>query len=213
MIGPAPSMRAASSRSGGIVLSAPYMTTIQPPAPVQNAIIAKMYGRFPGAIDWAKMSAPSSVVEKERTGADRRVEHEQPDEDRRGAGQRTRHVEEKADRSPRPVRASMQEEREPDHEDHQRSEPNARVDEDVLERRDEAEVVVRPYEVVEADPATADVREGEIERVDRRRNPEDDQERQVRQDERQPLQAAGATLARGPRVLGRHNGRSQGLTS
>ena len=42
MKGPAPSIRAASSRSGGIVFSAPYMTTIQPPAPVQKAIIAKM---------------------------------------------------------------------------------------------------------------------------------------------------------------------------
>ena len=58
-------MRAASSRSGGIVFSAPYMTTIQPPAPVQNAIIAKMYGRFPGAIDWAKMCAPKHVAQQE----------------------------------------------------------------------------------------------------------------------------------------------------
>ena len=52
-------MRAASSSSCGIVFSAPYMTTIQAPAPVQNAIIAKMYGRFPGATDWAKLCAPS----------------------------------------------------------------------------------------------------------------------------------------------------------
>ena len=42
LIGPAPSMRAASSGRLGMVLSAPYMTTIQPPAPVQNAMIAKM---------------------------------------------------------------------------------------------------------------------------------------------------------------------------
>ena len=61
-------MRAASSRSGGIVFSAPYMTTIQPPAPVQNAIIAKMNGRFPGAIDWAKMSAPSRSCSRNEPG-------------------------------------------------------------------------------------------------------------------------------------------------
>ena len=45
VIGPAPSIRAASSSSVGMVFSAPYMTTTQPPAPVQNAIIAKMNGR------------------------------------------------------------------------------------------------------------------------------------------------------------------------
>ena len=58
--GPAPSMRAASSSSCGMVFSAPYMTTIQPPAPVQNAIIAKMKGRFPGAIDWTNRWTPST---------------------------------------------------------------------------------------------------------------------------------------------------------
>ena len=53
-------MRAASSSSCGIVLSAPYITTIQPPAPVQKAIIAKMKGRFWAAIDWAKLCDPST---------------------------------------------------------------------------------------------------------------------------------------------------------
>ena len=60
-----------------------------------------------------------------------------------------------------------------------------RVDEDVLERLAEAVVVVRPREVVEADPAAVEVGNGEIEGVDRRRDAEDDQEREVRQDERQ----------------------------
>ncbi len=54
--GPAPSIRAASIMSSLMLLSAPYMTTIQPPAPVQNAMMAKMTGRWPGAItllnDW-----------------------------------------------------------------------------------------------------------------------------------------------------------------
>ena len=56
---PAPSMRAASSSSWGMVLSAPYITTIQPPAPVQKAIAAKMNGGLPGAIDWTKRCEPS----------------------------------------------------------------------------------------------------------------------------------------------------------
>ena len=94
----------------------------------------------------------------------------------------------------------MEEEREADDEDDEQAEPDARVHEDVLERRTEAIVVVCPHEVVEPDPAAVDVGEGEIDRVDRRRDAEDDQERQVRQDERQAAQAAGATLARGPRV-------------
>ena len=196
-------MRAASSSSCGIVFSAPYMTTIQPPAPVQNAIIAKMKGRFPGAIDWTKMLRPEHVVQQERAGADRRVEHEEPDQDGRRAGQRARDVEEEAEGRRDPVRAAVQEEREPDDEDDEQAEPDARVDEDVLERRDEAVVVVRPHEVVEAGPAAVDVGEGEIERVDHRRDAEHDQERQVRQDERQAAQAAGATLARGPRGLPR----------
>ena len=66
--GPAPSMRAASSSSSGIVFSAPYMTTIQPPAPVQNAIIAKMNGRCPGAIDWAKRCEPSTWFSRNEPG-------------------------------------------------------------------------------------------------------------------------------------------------
>ena len=136
-----------------------------------------MNGRFPGAIDWAKMFGAEHVVQQERAGADGRVEHEQPDEDGRRAGQRARHVEEEAVGRRDFVRAAVQEQREPDDEDHQRDEPDARVDEDVLERGDEAEVVVRPHEVVEPDPAAPDVREGEVERVDRRRDAEDDQER------------------------------------
>jgi hypothetical protein len=79
----------------------------------------------------------------------------------------------------------MQEQREADDEDHQCGKPHRRVDEDVLHRRNEAEVVVRTDEVVEADPAAADVGEGEVERVDRRRDAEGDQQRQVRQDEGQ----------------------------
>ena len=71
----------------------------------------------------------------------------------------------------------MEEEREADDEDHQGGEPDGRIEEDVLERGDEAEVVVRAHEVVETDPAAADVGEREVERVDRRRDAEDDQER------------------------------------
>ena len=68
MTGPAPSMRAASSSSCGIVFSAPYMTTIQPPAPVQNAIIAKTNGRFPGAIDWTNRCAPNTWCSRNEPG-------------------------------------------------------------------------------------------------------------------------------------------------
>ena len=166
--GPAPSMRAASSSSGGIVFSAPYMMTIQPPAPVQNAIIAKMKGRFPGAIDSTKRCAAEHVAQQERAGADRRVEHEQPDQDRRRAGQRARNVEEEAVRRRDTVRAPVQQQRQADDEHHQRAEPDARVHEDVLERRDEAEVVdVRVKLSKPAQPPRV-VREGELERVDRR---------------------------------------------
>ena len=149
------------------------------------------------------MSRPEHVVQQERTGADGRVEHEQPDEDGRRAGERARDVEEEAERRRDPARAAVQEEREADDEDDEQAEPDARVHEDVLERRAEAVVVVGAHEVVEADPGAADVGEGEVDRVDRRRDAEDDQERQVRQDERQAAEAAGATPARGPRVLGR----------
>ena len=146
---------------------------------------------------------PEHVVQQERAGADGRVEHEEPDQDGRRAGQRARDVEEEAVGRRDPARAAVQEEREADDEDDEQAEPDARVDEDVLERRAEAVVVVRPHEVVEADPAAVDVGEGEVERVDRRRDAEEDQERQVRQDERQAAEAAGATLARGPRVPAR----------
>jgi hypothetical protein len=44
------------------------MTTIQPPAPVQNAIIAKMKGRWPGAIDSTKRSAPSTWRRRNEPG-------------------------------------------------------------------------------------------------------------------------------------------------
>jgi hypothetical protein len=56
--GPAPSMRAASRISSGMLFRAPYITTIQPPAPVQNAISTRMTGRFPGARTWSKLSRP-----------------------------------------------------------------------------------------------------------------------------------------------------------
>ena len=45
------------------------------------------------------------------------------------------------------------------------------------------------------------VGEREIERVDRRGDAEEDQQRQVRQDEGQAPPRAGATLMRGPRIL------------
>ena len=41
--------------SSGMLFSAPYMTTIQPPAPVQNATIDSTTGRWPGAITWLKL--------------------------------------------------------------------------------------------------------------------------------------------------------------
>ena len=44
------------------------MTTIQPPAPVQNAIIAKMKGRFPGAIDSTKRCDPSTWCSRNEPG-------------------------------------------------------------------------------------------------------------------------------------------------
>ena len=50
---------------------------------------------------------------------------------------------------------------------------------------DEAVVLERPHEVVEAGQAAVVVRDGEVERVEHRRDAERDQERQVRHDERQ----------------------------
>ena len=51
----APSMRAASIMSMLMLFSAPYMMTIQPPAPVQNAMMANTTGRWDGAIVCTKV--------------------------------------------------------------------------------------------------------------------------------------------------------------
>ena len=61
---PAPSMRAASITSVGMLFSAPYMTTIQPPAPVQNAMTVNSTGRCPGAMTSPKVSKPSARSRK-----------------------------------------------------------------------------------------------------------------------------------------------------
>jgi len=57
--GPAPSMRAASITSDEIVLSAPYMMMIHPPAPAQNAMTVKITGRLVWATVWMKLSNPN----------------------------------------------------------------------------------------------------------------------------------------------------------
>ena len=59
-IGPAPSMRAASITSTGMLFSAPYMMMIQPPAPVQKAISVKMTGRLSSATVCTKVSNPNA---------------------------------------------------------------------------------------------------------------------------------------------------------
>ena len=51
---------------------------------------------------------------------------------------------------------AVQKERQPDNEDDERPEPDACVEEDVLERGDEAVVVERPHEVIEAGPTGVD---------------------------------------------------------
>ncbi|MFD0658680.1 hypothetical protein [Thermocatellispora tengchongensis] len=56
----APSIRAASMTSCGMLFSAPYMITIQPPAPVQNAITVNSTGRWSGAITLARVSQPNA---------------------------------------------------------------------------------------------------------------------------------------------------------
>ena len=58
----------------------------------------------------------------------------------------------------------------------------------------------------------SDVREGELERVDRRRDAEDDQKRQVRQDERQAARDVEATRSRGLHVLRGRGRRAQVAT-
>src|SRR5271166_1686051 len=60
----APSILAASITSSEMLLSAPLITTIQPPAPVQNAIRAKTAGRCPGAIVWPKDENPKEESTK-----------------------------------------------------------------------------------------------------------------------------------------------------
>ena len=110
-------------------------------------------GQVPGSDRLGEDVRPEQIVQQERAGADGRIEHEEPDDDRGRAGQGARDVEEEAEARRDPVRTAVEEQREADDEDHQRGEPDARVQEDVLERGDEAEVVVRPHEVVEADPS------------------------------------------------------------
>ena len=52
-------MRAASITSALMLFSAPYMMTIQPPAPVQNAMMAKIGGRCAGTMTCTKLEKPS----------------------------------------------------------------------------------------------------------------------------------------------------------
>ena len=87
----------------------------------------------------------------------------------------------------------MQEQGQPDDEDDQRPEPDTGVQQDVLEGGQEAVVLERPREVPRPGPAAAACGEGEDERVDHRRDPEPDQERQVGQDERHARAGAAAT--------------------
>ncbi len=61
---PAPSIRAASSRSGEMLFSAPYITTIQPPAPVQNAMRVNRIGRCEGSMTWPNVSKPNARSRK-----------------------------------------------------------------------------------------------------------------------------------------------------
>ena len=60
-IGPAPSTRAASITSLGMLLSAPYITTIQPPAPVQKAMTARTNGRRSTCTAPTSESKPSAL--------------------------------------------------------------------------------------------------------------------------------------------------------
>ena len=79
-----------------MLFSAPYMTTIHPPAPVQKAMIAKITGRLPGAtvLSNCRVAEP---VQDERKRARGRVEHEEPDDHARRARERSRDVEEEAE--------------------------------------------------------------------------------------------------------------------
>ena len=49
-------MRAASITSVLMLLSAPYMMTIQPPAPAQKAMTVKTTGRLPTATTFTRFS-------------------------------------------------------------------------------------------------------------------------------------------------------------
>src|SRR4029079_12262144 len=163
-------------------------------------------GKVPRSDRLREDARPEHVAQQEGPRADRRVEHEEPDDDCGRAGKSAGYVEEEPVRRRHPGGASVEKERKADDEDHQGAEPDDRVDEDVLERGYETEVVVRPDEVVEPDPTASCVREGEVERVDRRRDPEDDQERQVGKDERGTARDAEATRTRGLHVLRSRSG-------
>ena len=113
----APSILAESITSSEMLLRAPFITTIQPPAPVQKAITAKMGGKCPGA-DRLGQAGIVEQGEHEMPRADRGVEHEAPDQDARRAGERTGKIEQETEKGDRPFYPAVQQERQEQHQHH-----------------------------------------------------------------------------------------------
>ncbi len=99
------------------------MTTIQAPAPVQKAMIAKIKGRLPGAIVLSNCAVAEPMqYEGERAGD--RIEHEQPDDHARSAGESSRDVEDEAEDRADALGQVVEHQREPHDEDRLADQPD-----------------------------------------------------------------------------------------
>ena len=128
-------------------------------------------------------------MQDERERARGRVEHEEPDDHARRARESSRDVEEEAKGRADALGQVVEHQREPDDEDRLADQPERHELEDVLERRYEAIVVEG---VDEARAEAAGVAEREVDRVDHRRDAEQQQQRDVERDEEVAGRARGA---------------------
>ena len=127
-----------------MLFSAPYMTTIQPPAPAQNAIRAKTTGRPSGAMVAEKLSKPSSWSNG-ANGLAAGFEHEQPEQHAGRAGQCPRQVVDQPQGAAQPAHRDCMHHQRQQHDEHQqRDQPECDEQRHVHDRGREPEVVQSP---------------------------------------------------------------------
>ena len=122
-------------------------------------------------------------VQYGRERARARVEHEEPDDHARSARERSGDVEEESEERADALRVVVEHQRERHDEDRLADQPDRHELEHVLEGRHEAVVVEG---IDEARAETARIAEGEVDRVDDRRDAEQQQQAEVEGDEEVP---------------------------